>query len=183
MPVAQPREPRPTPEQVIDARAEARRRIERRETHAELLREAAHLEGLIAKVDELVAAGVVVEATERARLVEEHTAARLAILSTSTMAWNTALERVRAREGEGIAETTWRVLLDRGATGYQIAALLADESSEPKDSALRKRMDRWRDELRGELLEFRHEMRLQRCPWARTIEILDGVEDMLKRLG
>jgi hypothetical protein len=182
MPVRQPRPSRDnTSEQLIDARAEAQRRIERREARAKSLRRVAELDEQIAQIDQLVAKGIAVEAlaAERVRLLEEHTTLSIEIHATSITAWSTALETVRARDGEGINETTWRVLIDRGATGYQIAALVDDS----KDSALRKRMDRWRAELRRELERYRAELLAQPFPWRRTHELLAAVEGMLERLG
>jgi hypothetical protein len=174
-------------EQLTAARVEALRRIERRDAHAANVAHASTIEHTIEQIDRLLDVGDVALSpaaanaliAERKRLTGERTQARIAIFSTSTAWYGGPDDHVRARDGEGLAETTWRVLLDRGATGYQIAQLAGAD----KDSALRKRMDRWRDALRAELLAWRHELRMTEAPWERTFELLEWARRALERLG
>jgi hypothetical protein len=168
-------------ELMVAARAEAIRRVQRRDARARDISELAAIDEQTATIQQLLAVGMPIAGTalrlELKRLDEERTRLKIAIHSTSTMNWG--IGDVRARDGEGTTETIWRVLLDRGATGYQIATLAGDT----KDSALRKRMDRWRDELRTELLTWRDELRATIAPWDRTFELLSAVDRMLERLG
>ena len=169
-------------EQIADARAEAQQRIGRRESRARDIDHVATIDEQIASIERLLAAGMpLAGAALRAeidRLQEDGVRTKIAIAATSTTAWGLAEDTIRAHDGEGIIETTWRVLLDRGATGYQIASLAGDT----KDGALRKRMDRWRAKARGELIAYRDELRAMPYPWRRPRELLAAVEDMIERL-
>lgn len=169
-----------TPEQTVTAREEAQRRINRREARAADLSRLTALEEQIDQIDRMLIAGLAIADNElragRELLLEASVQTRIKINGTSTMAFGGPDHEVRARDGEGILETTRRVLADRGATSYQIA-------DKCKNSALRKRMDRWRDEHRGELKAFRDQLRAQPFPWARTHELLARVEDLLERIG
>lgn len=170
-------------ERLADARAEAQRRLDRRESRAQAVDRLATIDEEIAAIERLLAgmplplAGAALRA-EIDRLQEERVRTKIAINSTSTTSWGLDEDTIHAHDGEGLTETTWRVLLDRGATGHEMATL----AGEGKDGALRKRIDRWRAKARGELIAYRDELRAAPFPWKRTRELLAAVEGMIEQL-
>jgi hypothetical protein len=158
-------------------RAEAQRRIDRRDRRARLLERVHEIVTTVEQIDRLLATGVPLAASalglQREALLDERTTNQIEINSTSTRSWGGPDELVRARDGEGIVETTWRVLLDHGAGSKRIATLTGADD---------RRMRHWRAKMRAEIHIWLNDLRALRFPWTRTRELIADAEAMLRRL-